>query len=287
MTDEKGSRNICFTLFNFELLDKIIDYNYEYLVMGYEICPTTNRPHYQSFFKFKSVKEYKVLHRAFPGVNVEGMHKYSSIEEAIAYCKKDGKWKEWGTSPINKQGYRSDINTVKDKILNGEIDCREIICNNPMLYHQYGRTFDKLEDIRMEKLFRTEMTEGWYLWGGSGAGKSHSAFKNYHPDTHYILNLQDKGWWDGYRQQETVIINEFRGQIPYGELNDLIDKWPKTVSRRNRQPLPFTSKRVIITSSMPPEEVYHNLSENDELTQLFRRFKIIHVRSGQEVIIGS
>ena len=80
---------------------------------------------------------------------------------------------------------------------------------------------------------------------------------------------------EGYRQQDIVIINEFRGQIPYSELLDLIDKWPKTVKRRNREPVPFTSKHVIITSSLHPKDVYKNLSQTDKMDQLYRRI-ILH-----------
>ena len=76
----------------------------------------------------------------------------------------------------------------------------------------------------------------------------------------------DGGWWDGYTGQETVIINEFRGGIAYSELLDLLDKYPKTVRRRCREPVPFLAKRVIITSVLQPKEVYCNLAENDTLS---------------------
>lgn len=113
----------------------------------------------------------------------------------------------------------------------------------------------------------------WY-YGSTGTGKSERAFKDFHPDKHYVLP-KDKGWWDGYRQQNTVIINDFRGHIPYDELLQMIDRYPFDVSRRGRQPLPFTSSHVIITSSLSPEEVYHNRMENDSIEQLLRRIKVV------------
>ena len=39
---------------------------------------------------------------------------------------------------------------------------------------------------------RTE-NEGLWLWGDTGAGKSHEAFVDYDPDTHYEVNADDKG----------------------------------------------------------------------------------------------
>lgn len=280
-----GAKNFCFTLFNFELYDDFVNYDYEYLVMGLEICPKTQKEHYQGFIRFKSTKKLTTLISHFKGVHFEFMA--TDAYTSITYCKKDGNWKEYGINPCLKQGQRTDLVRLKNEILAGEQTSEDILINMPGLFHQYGRTFEKIEDIRMRKLFRTEMTQGIWFWGVTYAGKSHQAFKNFNPDTHYVLNLNDKGWWDGYRQQETVIINEFRGQIPYSELLDLVDKWPKSVPRRGREPLPFTSKKVIITSAVPPEDVYYNLSIRDSLNQLLRRFKIIEVRSGQEVILDT
>lgn len=280
-----GAKNFCFTLFDFELHDKFVDYDYEYLIMGLETCPETQKKHYQGFIRFKSTKKLTTMISHFPKVHFEFME--TDVVSCINYCKKEGDWKEYGISPLLKQGQRSDLVRLKNEILAGEQTSEDILVNMPGLFHQYGRTFEKIEDIRMRKLFRTFMTQGFWLWGDTGAGKSHAAFKDFDPEKCFVLNLNDKGWWDGYRQQETVIINEFRGQIAYGELLDLVDKYPKSVPRRGREPLPFISKRVIITSALRPDDVYHNLSLNDSLKQLERRFKIIRVRSGQEVILDS
>ena len=116
------------------------------------------------------------------------------------------------------------------------------------------------------------MTKGIWICGASGSGKSHEAFSDYNPDTHYIKNLQED-WWDGYKGQETVIINEFRGEIRFSELLDLVDKWPKTVKWRCRESVPFLAKRVIITSIKRPEDVYVN-QVNEPWKQFERRFVV-------------
>jgi len=130
------------------------------------------------------------------------------------------------------------------------------------MFHQYGRTMDRLEDIALRQKFRTMMTRAYWYTGPSMAGKSHKVFENYSPDTHYVkpLGEADCKWWDGYTGQETVIFNEFRGQIPFAEMLDLMDKWPKTVSRRGRAPVPFLAKTILIASIRMPRDVYVNQS---------------------------
>lgn len=201
-------------------------------------------------------------------------------EQCTAYGSKDNDYQDFGDKP--KQGMRSDLEAIKDDILNGTTTVDDIAIEQPNMYHQYGRTFNKLEDIALRRKFRTWMTTCEWIYGKTGVGKSHKAFENYNPDTHYIYP-NDNGWWDGYTGQETVIINEFRGGIQYSELLDLIDKWPKTVKRRHREPAPFLAKHIIITSSMTPSEVYNNLSINDRLEQLMRRITLTHLKRTEVV----
>jgi len=182
---------------------------------------------------------------------------------------------EFGERP--SQGKRTDLADIAKDISNGK-SVIDITLENPELYHQYGRTLNFLEDIALRKKFRTEMTRCTWYYGKTGAGKSHKAFEGYTPETHYVLP-KDNGWWDGYIGQETVIINDFRGHIPYDELLTLIDKWPHNVKRRGREPVPFLSKHIIITSPLSPDECYPNRNTKDSIEQLARRCKIIKLTS--------
>lgn len=275
----KRSRSMCFTQFGDE---PVFSENMSYLCYSPEVCPTTGRKHYQGYVYWKSGRTVSVAAKE---------HKCTFIiangtpEQNRTYCggkdyTKDGKvklanplFKEFGLLP--QQGKRHDLNELKDEILNGKkVD--EILLENPEIYHQYGRTLTKTEDLYLRKQYRTEMTTAEWIYGPTGVGKSHKAFENFHPDTHYVVP-NDNGWWDGYTQQETVILNDFRGNIPYNELLQLIDKWPHSVKRRNREPMPFTSKHIIITSSLSPQLIYHNRNDEDSLEQLLRRCTITNL----------
>lgn len=277
------SRSFCYTLNNpkqaeFDALKCI---KCKYQVIGKEIGEK-GTPHLQGFIYFENARSFNAVRKTIRRWHLEICK--GNIEQNITYCKKDGEFIEIGEAP--KQGKRNDLDAIKNDIMNGK-KVEDLILEQPNAYHQYGRTLSKIEDITMRKKFRTEMTKGTWIWGETGAGKSHMAFENYTPETHYVYP-NDGGWWDAYQQQKIVIFNDFRGEIKYNELLNIVDKWPYFVRRRNREPMPFISDHVIITSSLPPDEIYHNRNDEDKIEQLLRRFEIIHKsKNGTEVVGGN
>lgn len=273
----KRFRNICFTGFK----DEEYSFNetqMKYLVIGKEICPSTGKEHWQGYVELKQSKSMNAIKTLF---NDKGLHleeRKGNAEQASNYCKKDGNYKEYGK--ISKPGERSDLSEVKDKILAGELNCMDIRENNPDLYHQYGRTLDKLEDDVLYKKKRNWMTEGIWIWGPTGCGKSRWAYETY-PDAYTWAD--DKDWQDCYNGHETIIIDDFRGNIKYQNLLKMIDRYDFKLPRRGRTPTPLLAKRIIITSSMPPEQVYKNLPKEDSIKQLLRRCKVIELPNCAEV----
>lgn len=175
-------------------------------------------------------------------------------------------------------GERTDLKQIQQRIANGT-SVRTIRQENPMAYHQYGRTLDKLEEDSLLDKERSWMTNGIWLWGPTGCGKTHEAMTNYSKETHYVHNWNDKGWWDHYNGQEIVIFDDFRGQVTYSELLTLVDRYPKTVPRRGRPPVPFLAKTLYVTSALAPERVFHNLALEDSLDQLNRRFTVTEMQT--------
>lgn len=265
----------CFTNFNLEFNYKSIfdnkKFHIRYIAYGEEVCPSTNRKHHQGWLYFDSDKEsIKQVSKMLGNANCRPCK--GNIEQQENYCSKEGHYTEIGICP-NKQGARTDLEEVKNNILNGLIKCDEIACEKPSLYHQYGRTLTKIEDIALRRKWRNWMTEGIWYYGETGCGKSEKAFENYNPLTHYKYTEE---WWDGYIGQETLIIDELRGDtIRFREILALADKHPHYVKRRCREPIPFLAKQIIITSALHPKDIFTNLNADDKLDQLYRRFKII------------
>jgi hypothetical protein len=265
-----------------------------YLVYGEEVGEK-GTPHIQGYVEFKTQKSASAFNKNL-NLKKGGNYAHCKIRlgiplDASGYCckgeieaKPDEGYRYWHKSPhdtwkghkygsISKQGERTDLKEITDKIMAGSLKVSEIKVRDPILYHKYGRTLNDIEDLYLRKQYRTEMTQGIWLYGPTGVGKSHLAFMDFDPENCYEWKKDDKGWQDGYCGQEIVIINEFRGDtMKYDLLLELVDKWPKTISRRGREPVPFLAKTLIITSSLSPEEVFCNRSKKDKIAQLHDRF---------------
>lgn len=293
-------RSYVFTLNNYtdEEVSLITGGDYSYIVFGKEVGES-GTPHLQGFVHFENAKTMTAVHK-LKGWKRSALKPAECPRLAILYCKKgEQSHEEWEmfkeTEPnygagaevyeagVFKQGKRSDLEKVYEEVKKGK-SVDDVVWENPAVYQLCHKSLEKLEDIRLRKTFRTEMTEGIWIYGKTGTGKSKFAFKDFSNETHYVYPY-DKGWCDGYKQQETVIFDEFRGQMSFNELLRMVDINPNfSFSRRCREPIPFTSKKVLITSSLPPSEVYHNLSENDKLDQLYRRFKIYELIDGEMIL---
>ena len=275
----KGKRGWFFTWNNWkhENLEKLKSWfegnGGKWYVIGKEHAPTTGTPHLQGAVYFKSAKTRSAITKGV-GIGAKWLGMRGTCQHCLDYCTKEDKDAAvWGVMP--QQGKRVDLEEVRDKIVSGTtVD--DLIMDNPMVGHQYGRVMERIETIEMRKKYRTWMTECTWYWGETGTGKSHRSFEGYSPETHYLKSGDDK-WWDGYKGQDVVVINDFRGAIEFDEILRLVDHWPHTVSVKHKERVPFLSKRIVISSSLHPQDVYKNRAANDKIVQLLRRMEIVHL----------
>lgn len=286
-------RNICGTLNNHtdEELLKLRNWKrVSYGVIGQEVGES-GTPHLQLYLEFNNSIKHDQIKKHSKRLHFEKRH--GNQQQAIDYCKKDGNFIEWGEP--SKQGDRTDLKYWTDAVRNGTLSIDEILIENPMVYHQYGRTLLEAEKLYIKTLFRNwDTTAEWY-YGPTGVGKTYNIRKRINElgynhrdrDQVYQVKLHDKGWWDGYHGQPIIIFNEFRGNIPYSHLlqminSDELDEF--FCPRRNREPFPFLGKHIFFSSPESPEQVYSNLSTNDSIDQLLRRLVIFWLPKKAEVV---
>lgn len=265
--------------------EEIDDNQIKFLIYQREKCPKTGKIHFQGFVYFYDKTSIKKAKKYLQIKNGWLQYAFALVKDNVKYCSKiesaiPGSQEVYGTQP--QQGKRTDLNELKDSLIAGTKTVDDITLDYPMMYHQYGRTLSRIETIILRKQYRQWMTQGFWYYGPTGVGKSHVAFLGYNPDTHYVVNhgQLSRGFWTGYTGQETIIINEFRGQLKFSELLDLVDQYPITVDIKCGEPVPFLAKNFIITAPKHPDETYSGILENDgNLNQLHRRFKIIHIKT--------
>lgn len=110
-------------------------------------------------------------------------------------------------------------------------------------------------------------------WGPTGTGKTRTAWEEAGLDS--FPKDPNTKWWDGYRGQRNVIIDEFRGSISISHMLRWLDCYPVSVEPKGGG-TPLAACKFWITSNLPPEKWYPDLDE-DTFKALRRRFtKVVH-----------
>lgn len=258
--------------------------NLRFVAYGPEVCPDTGTKHHQVYFYVwkDQTRSKKALGKygswwGSQHCHVEPM--FGKVTENEGYCSKEnaGKLIKHGDEP--KQGCRDDLDETKEKIMKGDLTVDQICVENPGFFHQYGRTMERLQTIAQRQRYRTWKTVTWWWTGPSKSGKTWHCFQGYDPDTYYVKNLGegDLKWWDGYNGQPIVILNEFRGQIQFAEMLDLMDEWPKDVAVRGQEKRPFLAREIRISSIKTPEQVYCHRDKEEDWEQWSRRCTTVHL----------
>lgn len=111
------------------------------------------------------------------------------------------------------------------------------------------------------------------LWGSTGTGKSHRAWKAA-GDAAYSKDPRTK-FWCGYLSQRTVVLDEFRGAIDISHLLRWTDRYPVRVEVKGGS-VPLAANEIWITSNLHPRNWYPEL-DSATYEALERRLKIIQI----------
>ncbi|QGH72655.1 MAG: Rep protein [CRESS virus sp. ctczB4] len=109
-------------------------------------------------------------------------------------------------------------------------------------------------------------------WGRTGTGKSRRAWEAAGVDA-YSKDPRSKFWF-GYRGQERVVIDEFRGGIDVSHLLRWLDRYPVLVELKGSS-VPLAAREIWITSNVDPRNWYPDLDEETRCA-LIRRLSITH-----------
>lgn len=208
-----SAKHWCFTSyksgFNFDNINKE---KITYCIYGVEQCPETNRTHYQGFVSFKN---RTTLLQAKQSIGDQTAHfeiKRGSIQEAADYCRKDGRFEQWGIQPEEqtaglKRGAGIDYEEVDRLAKQGKF---EEICSEGRIKYwgNLKKIYEHEAALANNKVLLPGSICGLWLFGPPGVGKTFfcrqlCAMRGL---SSYV-KMHNK-WWDGYRGEEVVIIED-------------------------------------------------------------------------------
>lgn len=270
-------RNFCFTLFpkgfhHFDLhLVYFIEYT-SYIVFQEEQCPTTGSIHYQGYIELNKQLSLSTIKKYLSDyIHIEA--RKGTAKQASDYCLKSetsviNDWSPFIYGQLSEQGKRSDLEDSKNILDNGgkliDLPISHIV--------RYYKGFEKY--ISLQQQHRTTMPNVIWITGNSGTGKTRFVFDNH--DKIYIKNPNNK-WWDGYEQQEVILIDDFRTWSEgIDDLLRLLDRYPYTGETKGSS-VKINSPYIYITSILSPSDCYIGSHQKDGKEQLLRRISELKV----------
>ncbi len=230
-----------------------------YAIAGAEVGEQ-GTPHIQGFIHLPNAKKGQEWKKQLPRAHFIPAN--GSDHSNQEYCGKENNIL-FETGEPSAQGSRTDIKEITDKIKNLELSMDDIMWDYPDMYLRYHKAFEKM--FSSLKPVRTNPPQVYWIWGKSGVGKTRRAVEG-HKDSHYIKD--NTIWWDGYEQQEAIIIDDFEADIPFRVLLRMLDRYQYQGQVKGGY-VHINSNYIYITSEFHPAYFYGD-SEN-KLKQVLRR----------------
>ena len=293
--ESSRGRSYCFTWNNYtpsgeEALRRDSEgQSVRYCCFGREKAPTTGTRHLQGVIYFRNPRKLHGVRRFFERIGGHGVHiepMRGTLEQAIAYSKKDGDFWECGDPPKDAgsrvaagkrerkrwAAIREACENQQYALLPDDYVCR--YRGNPqrilMLKHACASPPDR------------DRLVNYWLWGESGTGKSRSAraWAKHHG---YSIFVKDPAkWWDGYVGQDVVLFEEF-GPEEAKTLGQYLKRWTDHYAFPGEcKGAPSRLMRpaiVIVTSNYQIGELFP-LSRDSE--PLLRRFTVFEFKKDEE-----
>lgn len=270
------ARSWCFTLNNPtpDEWARLLTLAAPYWVMGDEVGEN-GTPHVQGYVQFGKVVRFNAAKEMLgPRVHLEPAK--GTPEQASAYCKKDGKFQEFGElrtphtgGRMEKERFRDALKRARDGDLDG------LAQEHPDLYTRYQLTY--LREAKLHRPMPAPVSElnNWWYFGSTGTGKSRKAREE---NPGYYLKRITK-WWDGYQGQDVVIIEEWHPDV-VPALQQMLKEWadhhPFQAEYKGGSMI-IRPKKIIVTSNYAMNECFSDMAILDPL---LRRFKIANFDSG-------
>lgn len=280
-------RNFCVTAFydtDEEKTDHVENFSacgYKYICWGEETCPTTRKTHLQGYVMFKNARSFAQVKTLLPTMHIE-QAKGNPIQN-IKYCSKtrvvdDGLevddvpnlvFEERGERPKATGVAGGEANKRKWEVTLQLAKTGDIASVEPEMIIRFYATLKRIERDYLISPDNLDIPCGVWYYGGTGTGKSHAARVDY-PGAY---NKLPNKWWDGYQNEENVLIDDFDicHKVLGYHLKIWSDKYAFNAEVKGST-ISIRPKVLVVTSNYHPREIWGDTPST--LEPLLRRFRV-------------
>ena len=269
-------RGWCGTAYDLEALAFPEEVNEEilYCIWQLERCPKTGNVHAQWYIEFTSPVRQCQAQRASGDLTGHCKRRIGTPQQAADYCRKSRtaltEPSECGTLPAGP-GSRSDLAEIQTALQQGTSP-QEIAEQYFASWARYYRSIDRYWLDHQPP--RTWQMDVRVYYGESNTGKSRRAFSEANGRPYVLCHSNNATWFDGYAGQDTVIIDDYYGWLPWSFLLQLLDRYDFRVPFKGSH-YPFISKTIIFTSNSHPSDWYDFSKQHMHYAALIRRINTI------------
>lgn len=276
---KRGKRGVCFTLNNYTEGDVIEIRKWHerhgwYVLFGYEVGDVEGTPHLQGYVHMHDTKSTTAFNKTIGEAFANKFYfAYAvTLQEAIDYCLKGGKFEEFGVRPLTPKAKGAAGSAAWEGVVEqaraGNFDAIP-----PNIYVPHMRNLHAIYASASNRRVFDDTIPQTFIWfhGLAGTGKSATAKRRY-PKAYTKNNTK---WWDGYAYEEVVIWEEISLRKPEAMaalcqfLKTLCDNQPCWVESKGGM-MRIRPRCVIVTSNYTIQGLW--FEDKHQVQPLLRRF---------------
>ena len=238
--------------------------------------------HTHVYMAFRSEAEFSQVKRHFYEAHIEACR--GTHRENRDYIRKEGKYRDTDKAETNRPETfeesgelppESDRRTKQSEAILAMVQDgasnAEILRAYPSAMNHLPR-IDQTRQTLLEERYRRQFRkqEVTYLYGKTGVGKTRGILEKHgYENVYRVTNYQHP--FDGYKGEPVIVFDEFRSNLPLGDMLNYLDGYPLMLPSRYADKVACYTE-VYLVSNIPLEKQYPNVQQEEpESWNAFKR----------------
>lgn len=232
--------------------------------------------HWQGYLELNRALPFSTVKNFFSPMAPHLEKRLGTAQQARNYAMKEdtrvkGPWEVGNFIPeVQGQGKRNDVHDMMQSIKDGKTN-EQLVDQHPVAYLRYYKAVQHVRTIRIPPKIRD--VEVILHYGPPGVGKTYDIIND--EEDLFIKPIGKNLWFDGYTDQQVVLLDDFSGQCTLTDLLRLLDKYRLQVEIKGGHAWIHATK-LFLTTNIHPREWYDFTKREEQYKVLARRFHKIY-----------